>query len=273
MTRGVLLFAIDTEKRQYTKMANYCAAKIRQHLNLPVTVVTTGGVDRRLFDQIIVTSPTKNQQRGISGRLEPWKNFDRYSAYELSPYDETILLDTDYICNSPQLLKLFELNQNFLCHKHRRYLGAHWESTIETFGKNYDMYWATVVYFKKSPEANSVFDMMKMIQDNYDHYGKIYGFRSNPYRNDYAISIALNAVYGHTVPGSVEIPWNLVNVEFDTTVKIVDNSVWNINFEREIDSKIKQFRITTQDQDLHILNKDELTRIIDESGICHTGTK
>jgi hypothetical protein len=134
------------------------------------------------------------------------------------------------------------------------------------------MYWATVIYFKKSPEANSVFDMMKMIQDNYNHYGKIYGFRPAPYRNDYAVSIALQAVYGHTIPTSVEIPWNLVNVEFDTNIEMCNNE-WTIKFERTVDTKTKYFKITTSGQDLHVLNKDELMRIIDDTGIYNTGTE
>ena len=272
MSRGILLFAIDTDTREYSKMADYCASKIREHLQLPVTVVTSGGINKKLFDQIIITKPTKKQQRGISGRIESWKNFDRYRAYELSPYDETVLLDTDYICNSDQLLTLFELNRDFMCHLNRRYLGSHWESTVEHFGRNYPMYWATVVYFKKTPAASSVFDMMAMIQNNYDHYSKIYGFRSGSYRNDYAISIAINTVYGHCRQTSVEIPWPLVNVEFDTDIELVDDT-WTINFEKTVDTKTKRYKITTRDQDLHMLNKDELLRIIDETGICNTSTK
>jgi len=263
-TRGIILFAVDTESRSYAKMADYCASQIKQHLKLPITVVTTGGVDKTLFDDIIIVKSDRKQQRSISGRTEHWNNFDRYSAYELSPYDRTIVLDTDYICNSDQLLKLFEIDNDILCHRTRRYLGARYESIVEQFAKNHDMWWATVVYFKKNPIAESVFDMMKMIQNNYEHYSKIYGFKSSPYRNDYALSIALNTVYGHVIPSSVEIPWSLINVEFNTQVELSKN-IWSIVFEKHVGSELKRHRITTENQDLHILNKDALERIIDDT--------
>lgn len=262
-TRGVLIFAIDTDTRSYVKMANYCAAKIRQHLNLPVTVVTSGKVDSKLFDKVILTTENKHQQRSVVGKVEQWRNFNRYQAYELSPYDETILLDTDYICNSDQLLKLFELDQEFLCHRERRYLGSHYETVSEKYAKNHDMYWATVVYFKRSPTVEAIFNMIGRIQNNYSHYSRIYGFRPTPYRNDYALSIALNTVYGHCIPSSIEIPWRLVNVEFDTEIELLENQ-WTILFEKYVDSSTRRYRVTTINQDLHILNKDSLERIIDE---------
>ena len=264
-TRGVLIFAIDTDTRSYSTMANYCATKIRQHLDLPVTVVTTGEVDEKLFDRVITVDFAERQQRTtVVGRVEQWRNFNRHQAYELSPYDETILLDTDYICNSDQLLKLFDLGQEFLCHRTRRYLGAHYESTVEYFARNHEMYWATVVYFKRCAAAESIFSMIRMIQENYSHYSKIYGFRPHTYRNDYALSIALNTVYGHAIPSSVEIPWPLANVEFDTEVELSDDS-WTISFERRSGPSSKKYRITTNNQDLHLLNKDALERIIDET--------
>lgn len=263
-TRGVLIFAIDTDTRSYVTMANYCARKIRQHLNLPVTVVTTGGVDPDLFDKIITADLVEPQQRTMAGKTEQWRNFNRHRAYELSPYDETILLDTDYICNSDQLLKLFDLGQEFLCHRTRRYLGAHYETTVEHFARNHDMYWATVVYFKRCQTAENIFAMIRMIQENYGHYSRIYGFRATPYRNDYALSIALNTVYGHITPRSIEIPWSLVNVEFDTEVEL-DNNKWTISFDRYVDTSMRRYRITTCDQDLHLLNKDALERIINET--------
>jgi hypothetical protein len=174
------------------------------------------------------------------------------------------LLDTDYICNSDQLLKLFELKQEFLCHRSRRYLGSRYETTVEQYGKNYDMWWATVIYFKRNQTAQAVFDMMNMIQHNYVHYSKIYGFRPTPYRNDYALSIALNTVYGHCIPKSVEIPWRLINVEFDTDIELIDEQ-WTINFQKHDSEQLKNYRITTKNQDLHLLNKDALEKIIHET--------
>jgi hypothetical protein len=265
MTRGILLFAIDTETKSYTTMAKYCAQKIKEHLNLPVALVTDKDIKDSIFDHVINIKSETPQSRvqQSTGIKEQWNNFERYQAYNLSPFDQTILIDTDYICHSNKLLKLFDINQSFLCHKRRIYLGSQIYSEIEYFGKELEMFWATVIYFDKSNESKCVFDMMKMIQKNYDHYSKLYRFRSSPYRNDYALSIALNTVYGHSIPKSVEIPWSLMNVEFNTEITLKTPTSWELKFKRQVENKIIDYRITTYDQDLHILNKDALFTIID----------
>ena len=265
MSKGILLFAVDTEEKSYTNMARYCSTKIKEHLNLPVALVTNKNITDSLFDYVINIESVEAQSRVIhsTGVKEQWNNFGRYQAYDLSPFDETILMDTDYICHSNKLLKLFEFNQPFLCHRRRVYLGSQIYTDVEYFGRELEMYWATVVYFKKSNEAKCVFDMMKMIQNNYAHYGKLYRFGATPYRNDYALSIALNTVYGHAIPTSVEIPWSLMNVEFNTEVSLKSPNSWELKFKRQIESKVIDYKITTYDQDLHILNKDALFDIID----------
>jgi len=264
MTRGVLLFAVDTETRSYTSLARFCAQKIKQHLQLPVALVTDKTITDSLFEHVITIEADSAQTRQINGVTEQWKNFQRYRAYELSPFDETILLDTDYICGSDKLLTLFDYSKSFMCHRERLYLGArHSHDTVEHFGTNLDMYWATVVYFKKSTEAAAVFTMMRMIQTHYDHYAKIYRFSPNSYRNDYAITIAINAVYGHCADREVEIPWSLVNVEFNTDIKSIDANSYQLTFEKYHLDAMKKFKITTYNQDLHILNKDAVFRMIE----------
>jgi hypothetical protein len=265
MTRGIVIFAQDTETRAYTRMAAYAAERITRYLNLPVTLITDSDVSDACFDQVINITQSKTQRRqiGNTGVNETWKNFGRYRAYELSPYDETILLDADYICGSDQLLKLFDLNQPFMCHKRRIYLGTQVLShQTEKFGNNADMWWATVVYFKRSPEAQSIFTMMQMIQENYDHYAKIYRFKTQPYRNDYAISIAINTVYGHIQSHDAEIPWPLYNVEFTTEIAVRNDSDWQLEFNRHVNGELKRFKISTHAQDLHMLNKDSLFGVI-----------
>jgi hypothetical protein len=264
MSKGILLFAIDTEEKSYIDMARYCSEKIKEHLRLPVALVTNKNIIDPLFDYVINIESVEAQSRIIpsTGVKESWNNFGRYQAYDLSPFDETILMDTDYICHSNKLLKLFEFNQPFLCHKRRVYLGSQIYTNVEYFGKELEMYWATIIYFKKSNESKCVFDMMKMIQKNYSHYSKLYRFRSSPYRNDYALSIALNTVYGHGIPSTVEIPWSLMNVEFNTEVTLKSSNSCELKFKRPVDNKEIDYRITTYDQDLHILNKSALFSII-----------
>jgi len=104
MTRGVILFAFNSPKYDYYEMAVAAAKRINHFLKLPVTVVTDVESVRETdyqFDKTIITIPDKNNKRdwGV------WINKGRYKAFEFSPYDETLLLDTDYMVNSDKLLK------------------------------------------------------------------------------------------------------------------------------------------------------------------------
>ena len=63
MTRGILLFAIDTDTKSYTTMAKYCAQKIKEHLNLPVALVTDKDIKDSIFDHVINIKSETPQSR------------------------------------------------------------------------------------------------------------------------------------------------------------------------------------------------------------------
>ena len=122
MSKGALLFAFNSHKYNYYEMAVATAKRINYFLDLPVTVVTdeTSIPDNRdyTFDKTITVTPDKSNRRdwGI------WINKGRYQAFELSPYAETLLLDTDYMVNSTKLLTTFDLPTDFCCHNTTIYL-------------------------------------------------------------------------------------------------------------------------------------------------------
>ena len=101
--RGVLLFAFNSPKFNYYDMAVATAKRANHFLGLPVTLVTDEDslpkAPTYKFDNVILTEPDKNNKRdwGV------WINKGRYRAYEFTPYDETILLDVDYVINSNKL--------------------------------------------------------------------------------------------------------------------------------------------------------------------------
>ena len=102
MSKGVLLFAFNSEKYDYFSMAVYTAKRINHFLQLPVTIVTDEdslGNTEGIFHNVITTDPNKNNRRDWG----QWINKDRYRAFEFSPYDETLLLDTDYVVNSDKI--------------------------------------------------------------------------------------------------------------------------------------------------------------------------
>ena len=107
MSSGAIEFPFNSDKCHYYEMAEFTAKRINHFLDLPVTIVTDESSlpkkSKYKFDKIITTVPDRSNYRdsGI------WINKGRYQAYEFSPYDETLLLDVDYMVNSDQLLKHF----------------------------------------------------------------------------------------------------------------------------------------------------------------------
>ena len=142
--KGVLLFAFNSPTVDYFKMAVYTAKRANKFLNLPVTVVTDYNTDVTKYDYkfdnvIFVESNADNTKS-----KEVWINKGRHQAYELSPYDETLLIDVDYVINSNQLLKLFEIYDDFMCPKDISYL-LHEDTPIELISqKSYETLWATI---------------------------------------------------------------------------------------------------------------------------------
>jgi len=74
--------------------------------------------------------------------------------------------------------------------------------------------------------AQSVFDFMQYIKQHYEFYSLMYNFRSDKFRNDYALSIALQTLTGYSSDNFSVIPGNLDTIVEDTTVMdIVDNKI------------------------------------------------
>ena len=244
MTRGVLLYAFNNETINYKKIAEWSSKRIEKYLGLPTTIISdltlakSGG--RRIMH------PTVDKQ------YSTWYNAARHTAWELSPYDQTIILDVDYIVSSDQLLKLFDSSQYFACHQTvvdatgRNQFSAH-----EKFGElQFPQTWATVCYFTRDPRTRKIFDIIKMILENYSHYANLYKFAKQPFRNDYAFSIALSILSGHRITNDYNIPWPLLNVSTDVTFNVNEDRI-NLNYLKQQRSQY----LSILGQDLHVLNK------------------
>ena len=211
VSRGVVLFAFNSSKYNYVEMAEYCARRVKSFLDLPTTIITDEESAETItydFDNIIIVESDKNNIR----ESQVWINKGRYQAYELSPYDETLVLDVDYVVNSDKLLKTFDFSDSFCCHNRTEMLM--YPNAPQEFlsSYSYSSLWATVIMFKKSTRAKQIFDALEMVQNNYDHYANIHSFVGGIYRNDYGLTIALKIVNGHSDVPSDYIPWNLVHV-------------------------------------------------------------
>lgn len=249
MTRGVLTFAFDNESVNYVQLASDLCVRAAKHLNLPVTLVT----DRPLtyphqFDRVIITESRANGTRQGS-----WKNLDRYMAQQFTPYDQTVLLDADYVICSSVLSSLFESGQDFLpmgtaydVTNRRNYLD------LNFFGKNHmPSAWATVVYWQKSQKAELIFNMIEMIQQEWHHYVSLYGISERRFRNDYALAISCNTINGH-LGHWPRIPWSMATVEPNCSVHKIDQDVFEVRYH---DKTNRPMKTNICGQDFHDMTK------------------
>ena len=99
----------------------------------------------------------------------PWQNQSRPDAYDLSPFEQTILLDCDYFVFDNTLDAIFNTDKNILCGKHVSEI-SHQDSLIDydrLHHQTVKLFWATVLFYKKSAEAELMFNIMKMIKKNW----------------------------------------------------------------------------------------------------------
>ena len=269
MTQGVLLFAFNSPKYNYYEMALHTKKRVEHFLKLPVTLVTDedsipADYENHGWDQITFTTPDKDNFRDWG----QWINKGRYMAYELSPYDQTILLDVDYVINSDKLLTLFDIDTDFCCHNHTSFL-MHPNAPQEILSAySYETLWATVVMFKKTKRAEQIFNCLEMVQKNYDHYANIHNFIAGVYRNDYALTLALRIVNGHGTDSRDYIPWNLLHVGKNTQVhsnsKDTFNTEYTVIFDNWQKGKVRKEYIEIKDMDFHVMNKDIYVEMINE---------
>jgi hypothetical protein len=199
-------------------MAGWCARNIRRHLDIPVAIVTdcdSGSSALEQFEKVIYSPPDSGGTRWFEDyqNTVTWHNAARINAYSQTPWDRTLVVDADYVVASSQLRYVLEYNTDFMCHKTAMNIATGYPlAGLNVFGDHdMPMWWATVMMFRKSNTAQYIFDCMQMIHDNWPHYRALYGINQANYRNDFALSIALGIVSGHT-GSTVDIPWPLASV-------------------------------------------------------------
>ena len=252
MSKGILFYAFNNELTDYEKIARWNAKRVEKYLGLPSTIITNRDADP-------ISGGMRTMHPGKDKLKSTWYNAARYNAYKDSPYDETIILDVDYIVNSDQLLQLFELDMDFAVHQSVYDVTARNDFYYhQTFGKvKFPHAWATVCYFKKSIEAETIFKFVKMIKQNYSFYADLYKFPKAPFRNDFAFSIALMAWQGHIITNRFRIPWPMFMSTTNVDVAVDDNVI-DLKYEK----RNKAMRMKIQDQDLHVLNKHTLGALV-----------
>lgn len=274
MNRGYLIFAHNNEI-DYTEIALLNALMIRRHSGVRnVTLVTDqlsldaarekhGRLFNLAFQHIVIrpvpdTRQTRPFSDGTTVKKLKWHNGSRATAYEISPYRETILLDADYLIQDGVLDHAWGSYDDFLMNRHVTTLTgappAPQEVRLEPYGV--PLYWATCVFFRKGETAQRMFEMVEHVRDHYDYYQHLYRFPGGLFRNDYAFSIAAHLIGGWTEGGINSLPCPTLLTSFDTDqlIDVKDGLV----FLSEGDL------VKVSGTSVHVMNKFSISRHIDK---------
>lgn len=249
-SKGVVLFAFNSAQVDYVGLADLASRLIEKNLNLPITLITDNvSLPKFNYDNVIqVQAKGGNYRLDKNNNLIQWKNFDRCAVYDLSPYQETLLLDTDYLVMTDSLLKLFDQPFDYrLMYKMHTLL----EISDEEMGPaSLPLVWATVVLFRKTQKSELFFKLIRRIQNNYAYYKTLYNMHDSSYRNDHAFSIANIILNGYSLDQHTSIPWPMLTVKDEIKELQLENNLIVI--------RTTNRAIISPKQDMHVMDKDYL---------------
>jgi hypothetical protein len=287
-TRGVLMFAHNNTEIDYFRLAVVNALLVQKNLGIKnVTVVTdphslkqgekTLGkrLIKKAINNIVVVDKDKrfkalNQRlykdTSHTAKYLPFYNVNRCDAYEISPYDETLLIDVDYLILSDTLNHCWGHNNELMMNW--KYQDIMYERKDSTLNRLYDMgitmYWATVVYFRKTEYVESFFNIVSHVKNNPQFYKDLYKWQGTLYRNDYSFSIAAHMMSGFVDKGIPQLPTTLYkSFDTDDIHSAIDENTIVMYLEKP--RSPGDFMLTKwQGVDLHIMNKWAINRVSEE---------
>jgi len=252
-SKGVVFFAHNTVDVDYVRIADLSARLVEQHLDLPITLVTdTESQPEHDYDHVVRVEYKGNNFRNdhISKEVKQWKNHGRYTAYEHSPYDNTLLIDTDYLVLDDSLLKLMELDYDYRVMENSNSSAETMPARMGQVSLPY--LWATVVMFRKCPRSKMFFDLVGRIQRNWAYYRNLFMVDGTSYRNDYSFAMANIILNGYCSTSKNIIPWKMFTV-VQEVVRM------DTNLKDKIIVRLNDLAITIPKHNVHIMDKNFLT--------------
>jgi len=281
MTQGLVIYAHNSRDLDYAKLAIIAGGLAKKNLSRPVSLISDSStvawmkesdsyaLAESIFDKIVLTEkPDTTNRRNLHDGTEKssiaFLNTNRSSAYDLSPYDQTLLIDSDFLVFTDNLnnywsdntLPLISSAFKDACDIDRR--GYHDRYTSDTGVK---LYWATTLMFNKTQESKMMFDLVSYIKDHYQYYSDLFRFHPGTFRNDIAFSIARHILCGFQIEETEELPPVLSCTDKDMLSSVSDNGKLTVLFSLNDESNfvLGSFK----NSDIHVMNKQSIIRNYD----------
>jgi hypothetical protein len=277
MTHGILIYAHNTRAVDYALLAVISAGLAKKQLSMPATLVTDDStiswmkqsqifdIANTVFENIItVDRPvTDNQRRLHDGEISgtvPFINVNRDTAWSLTPYDRTLLIDSDFLIFSNVLNNYWHVDCDLLISEsindvngqdRMKYLDRHISDT------GVKLYWATTVMFTKNQNTRLFFDTVNHVKENYRHYADVFRFDPRQFRNDIAFSVSKHILDGYTESGIGTLPPILSALDRDILYNVNDQRLLFL-IDHKLDNNYCAAAIS--EVDIHVMNKQSIIR-------------
>jgi len=228
-SKGYLYYAFNNEETNYLRLAISSAVTGRYYIDdFRATIVTDkrsieflDKKNEKLFEKCFenILFEEEIQKRSKLGRRiennnsarRNWYNTTRTNAFMDSKYEQTILIDADYIFQNNKTNMLWNsqipirINKDIIPLTNTKF----GQEMVGNF--TIPMYWATLVYFDRSDFSKHFFNLINHIQENYEYYCILYQIHDQTYRNDHTFSIALHMMNGFRPLGpEYELPFQYI---------------------------------------------------------------
>jgi hypothetical protein len=277
MSKGVLLFAHNNREVDYGLLALISAGLAKKHLSVPASLVADSATldwakqsdtysrMQDVFENIIeverpVTMNMRNLHDGATNKSVSFTNTNRSSALDLTPYDRTLLLDSDYLIFTNRLGQFWDVEESVLIGHSmldvydQKRMGFH-DKFISDTGPH--LYWATTVMFSKDPYSKLFFELVDYVKNNYQYYADLFRFDARQFRNDIAFSVAKHILDGFEDTKSYNLPPILTIQDRDI---LHDVSTNRLTFLVTPDLVSNYCLASVKDIDIHVMNKQSIVR-------------
>jgi hypothetical protein len=274
MNKGVLIIAHNSRNVDYAKTAIIAGGLAKKNLQVSVSLITDQStidwmkesdtyVDaENIFENIIKTDrPLPGNYRvlydGAQADNVPFINSTRSSAYDLTPYDKTLLIDSDFLIMSQHLNEYWEAADNILVSDAMNDVKGDRIGVLDKWVSEtgVHLYWATTVLFSKNEESKRFFQLVEFIKENYNYYSDLYRFNNRQYRNDISFSIAMHILNGFE-KNTISLPPIFTVQGTDLLESIGKNKDLKIL----VSNNNEYYLSSIKDRDIHVMNKQSIIR-------------
>jgi hypothetical protein len=280
--QGVCFFVYNNNQLDYVDLLMLAARYVKEYLKLPVCMITDKGTyswmlesqsesDIDTYIDYIKITNDQFKDNPRTHKDSPWSEFtaqfqnsNKHKIWEYSPFEQTLLMDTDYIVKNNFLLQSFNnpgvsMYDNALSARN----DTPHRNEVLLYPSGIKMWWSTVVYFDRSEFSKMFFDLWDHVSDNYEFYQFLYNFPGGLFRTDYCVSIAVHILNGMEESTTIDnfdgVPMYYLSQD-DDIVDVNNKQDWICLGCDQIENW-KNLLIKHSNLDLHVMNKRALLRM------------